>query len=251
MTSKALLGCYAFPSHVGLHHPGYGLGVEVPTLREALGALLPDLAYAPGCEVTGHDRDGFAGAVALAADSDVCVVAVGDRPGMFGRGTTGEGSDADDLRLPGVQAELLDAVLAAGTPVVVVVLAGRPYVLGAAAASRGAAAVVYAFLAGQRGAQAVAEVLTGVVNPSGRLPVSVPSHSGGLPATYLSPKLGHRSEVSSVDTTPAFPFGHGLTYTTFEWSDAAVVGDPVVGDATPAATAELPPGRWTARRPSG
>jgi beta-glucosidase len=151
---------------------------------------------------------------------------------MFGRGTTGEGSDANDLRLPGVQAELLDAVLAAGTPVVVVVLAGRPYALGAAADA--ASAVVYAFLAGQRGAQAVAEVLTGVVNPSGRLPVSVPSHSGGLPATYLSPKLGHRSEVSSVDTTPAFPFGHGLTYTTFEWSDATAraAAWPVDGEAT-------------------
>jgi beta-xylosidase len=244
---KALLGCYAFPSHVGLHHPGAGLGVEVPTLREALGALLPDLAYAPGCEVTGHDRDGFAGAVALAADSDVCVVAVGDRPGMFGRGTTGEGSDANDLRLPGVQAELLDAVLAAGTPVVVVVLAGRPYELGAAADA--ASAVVYAFLAGQRGAQAVAEVLTGVVNPSGRLPVSVPRHSGGLPATYLSPKLGHRSEVSSVDTTPAFPFGHGLAYTTFEWSDATVVGDPAVGDTVVGDTEVDPDAAETAAWP--
>ena len=132
----ALLGCYSFPSHVGHHHPGYGLGVEVPTLREALGALVPDLAYAPGCAITGDDRDGFAAAVALAADSDVCVLAVGDRPGMFGRGTTGEGSDADDLRLPGVQAELVDAVLATGTPVVVVVLAGRPYALGAAARRR-------------------------------------------------------------------------------------------------------------------
>ena len=187
---------------MGHHHPGIGLGVEVPTLREALGALLPDLAYAPGCEITGHDRDGFAAAVALAADSDVCVLAVGDRAGMFGRGTSGEGCDAADLRLPGVQAELVDAVLAAGTPVVVVVLAGRPYALGAAVDD--AAAVVYAFLAGQRGAQAVAEVLTGAVNPSGRLPVGVPRHSGGLPATYLSPKLGHRSQVSSVDPTPAF-----------------------------------------------
>ncbi len=246
----ALLGCYSFPSHVGHHQPGFGLGVEVPTLREALGALLPGLAYAPGCTVTGHDREGFAAAVALAADSDVCVVAVGDRPGMFGRGTTGEGSDANDLRLPGVQAELLDAVLAAGTPVVVVVLAGltrsaRRYAASPVTASpvtaspvtaspaTGAAAVVYAFLAGQRGAQAVAEVLTGVVNPSGRLPVSVPSHSGGLPATYLSPKLGHRSGVSSVDTTPAFPFGHGLTYTSFEWSDAAAeTAWPVDGEAT-------------------
>jgi beta-glucosidase len=246
----ALLGCYSFPAHVGHHHPASGLGVEVPTLRGALGALVPDLAYAPGCAITGDDRGGFAEAAALAAASDVCVLAVGDRPGMFGRGTTGEGSDANDLRLPGVQQELVEAVLATGTPVVVVALAGRPYALGAAAAASpttgspttGAAAVVYAFLAGQRGAQAVAEVLAGAVNPSGRLPVGVPRHSGGLPATYLSPKLGHRSRVSSVDTTPAFPFGHGLSYTTFEWSDPMVVGGtmaaawPVDGEATAGVT---------------
>ncbi|HET6187694.1 MAG TPA: glycoside hydrolase family 3 N-terminal domain-containing protein [Trebonia sp.] len=240
----ALLGCYTFPSHVGWHHPEYALGVEVPTLREALGALRPGLAYAPGCAVTGDDTSGFAEALALAAGSDVCVLAVGDRPGMFGRGTTGEGSDASDLRLPGVQQELVEAVLATGTPVVLVALAGKPYALGAAAdgasnhgapnhgaSNHGAAAVAYAFLAGQCGAQAVAEVLTGAVNPSGKLPVSVPRHSGGLPSTYLSPKLGHRSQVSSVDTTPAFPFGHGLSFTTFEWSDATVAGDAAAGDA--------------------
>jgi len=231
---KALLGCYSFPTHVGYHHPTCGFGVEVPSLRAALGALRPGLAYAPGCTITstgtGDDTSGFAAAVALAADSDVVVLAVGDRPGMFGRGTTGEGSDASDLRLPGVQQELIEAVLATGTPVVVAVLAGKPYALDAAA--NRAEAVVYAFLAGQRGAQAVAEVLTGAVNPSGKLPVSVPRHSGGLPATYLSPKLGHRSQVSSVDPTPAFPFGHGLSYTTFEWSDAAVAGLAVVGTAT-------------------
>jgi beta-glucosidase len=234
----ALLGCYSFPSHVGHHHPGYPLGVEVPSLREALGALLPDLGYAPGCAVTGDDRGGFAAAVALAAESDVCVLAVGDRPGMFGLGTTGEGSDANDLRLPGVQQELVEAVLAAGTPVVVVALAGKPYALGPAADA--AAAVVYAFLAGQRGAQAVAEVLLGAVNPSGRLPVGVPRHSGGLPATYLSPKLGHRSQVSSVDPTPAFPFGHGLSYTTFEWSDAGLADAAAAAHVTAAGPAAWP-----------
>jgi beta-glucosidase len=231
---KALLGCYSFPSHVGYHHPGIDLGVSVPTLREALGSLIPDLAYAAGSAITGDDTTGFAEAVDLAASSDVVVLAVGDRPGMFGRGTTGEGSDAADLRLPGVQQELVEAVLATGTPVIVVALAGKPYVLGAALEET--AALVYAFLSGQRGAQAVAEVLTGAVNPSGKLPVGVQRHSGGMPATYLTPKLGYVNSVSSVDPTPAYPFGHGLSYTTFDWADADLAGDdkawPVDGEAT-------------------
>jgi beta-xylosidase len=213
----AMLGCYSFPAHVGVRHPDHELGLEIPTLREALGRLLPDLTYAPGCTISGPDTSGIEAAAALAADSDICVLAVGDRAGLFGRGTSGEGCDATDLRLPGVQADLLQAVLATGTAVVLVVLSGRPYALGGEVDA--AAAIVQAFFPGQRGGQALAEVLTGLVNPSGRLPVSVPRDAGGLPATYLSPKLGRRSQVSSVDPTPAFPFGHGLAYTTFEWSD--------------------------------
>ncbi|QFY08771.1 glycosyl hydrolase [Nonomuraea phyllanthi] len=210
----AMLGCYAFPAHVG-PHPEQGLGVELPSLREALGALSVDLDYERGCDITGDDTSGIAAAVAAAARSDVCVLAVGDRAGLFGRGTSGEGCDVADLRLPGVQAELVRAVLATGTPVVLVMLAGRPYALGPEFDA--AAAVVHGFFPGQRGGQALAEVLTGAVNPSGRLPVSVPRDAGGLPSTYLSPPLGRRSEVSSVDTTPAYPFGHGLGYTTFAW----------------------------------
>src|SRR6185312_10799625 len=139
---------------------------------------------------------------------------------LFGRGTSGEGCDAADLDLPGVQPELVRAVLATGTPVVLVLLAGRPYALGEEVED--AAGIVCAFFPGQRGGQALAEVLTGIVNPSGRLPVSVPREANSLPATYLSPPLGHRSKVSSIDPTPAFPFGHGLSYTTFDWSDAGV-----------------------------
>ncbi|WP_043618862.1 glycoside hydrolase family 3 N-terminal domain-containing protein [Nonomuraea candida] len=215
----AMLGCYTFPAHVG-PHPEHGLGMELPSLREALAGLVPDLAYAKGCDITGADTSGIAEAAALAAGSDVCVLAVGDRAGLFGRGTSGEGCDATDLRLPGVQAELVRAVLATGTPVVLVLLAGRPYAIGPEVDA--AKAVVFGFFPGQRGGQALAEVLTGAVNPSGRLPVSVPRDAGGLPATYLAPPLGRRSEVSSVDPTPAYPFGHGLSYTTFEWSQARV-----------------------------
>ncbi|MEU4573341.1 glycoside hydrolase family 3 N-terminal domain-containing protein [Nonomuraea sp. NPDC023979] len=228
----AMLGCYSFPLHVG-GHPEHGLGLEVPSLRQALDALVPGVAYARGCDVSGDDTSGIAAAVAAAEAADVCVLAVGDRAGLFGRGTSGEGCDAADLRLPGVQPELVRAVLATGTPVVLVLLAGRPYALGPG--TDAAAAVVCGFFPGQLGGQALAEVLTGAVNPSGRLPVSVPRDAGGLPATYLSPPLGRRSEVSSVDPTPAFPFGHGLGYSAFEWSGARVVGPdvwPVDGEAT-------------------
>ncbi|SCL13660.1 beta-glucosidase [Micromonospora nigra] len=218
----ALLGCYSFPLHVGVQHPAHGIGVEIPSLRAALTARLPTLTHAPGCPVTGEDTSGFAAAVEAARAADVCVLAVGDRAGLFGRGTSGEGCDVADLRLPGVQGDLARAVLATGTPVVLVLLAGRPYALGAEFDR--AAAVVQAFFPGQCGGRALAEVLTGAVEVSGRLPVSVPRDAGGLPATYLSPVLGHRTQVSSVDPTAAFPFGHGLSYTTFDWTDATVVG---------------------------
>lgn len=218
----AMLGCYAFPTHVGVRHPDHELGLDIPSLRDALGRLTQRLDYVPGCAITGDDTSGIAAAVKAATDSDVCVLAVGDRAGMFGRGTSGEGCDVADLRLPGVQAELVRAVLATGTPVVLVLLTGRPYALGDEFDA--AAAVVQAFFPGQRGGQALAEVLTGAVNPSGRLPVSAPRNAGGLPATYLAPPLGRRTEVSAVDPTPAFPFGHGLSYTTFEWTEPGVRG---------------------------
>lgn len=236
----AMLGCYAFPVHVG-PHAERGLGLRIPSLRESLSALIPDLAYAPGCAVDGEDASGIPAAAAVAADCDVCVLAVGDRAGLFGRGTSGEGCDAADLRLPGVQARLVEEVLATGTPVVLVLLAGRPYALGDEVAR--AAGIVCAFFPGQLGGQALAEVLTGAVNPSGRLPVSVLRDAGGLPATYLSPPLGRRSEVSSVDPTPAFPFGYGLGYTQFEWSGAGVqVDGPPPADDTQSGAAQ--PASW-------
>ncbi|MEV4492479.1 glycoside hydrolase family 3 N-terminal domain-containing protein [Micromonospora coxensis] len=241
----AMLGCYSFPNHVGVRHPEHGLGLDIPSLRDELARLVPGLVHEPGCAVTGDDTSGIAAAVAAAAAADVCVLAVGDRAGMFGRGTSGEGCDVADLRLPGVQADLARAVLATGTPVVLVLMTGRPYALGPEFDA--AAAVVQAFFLGQRGGQALAEVLTGAVNPSGRLPVSVPRDAGGLPGTYLSPPLGRRTEVSSVDPTPAYPFGHGLSYTRFDWTDAAVLGPGGERRADPAGTGWPVDGEVTVR----
>lgn len=212
-----MLGCYTFPSHVGSRYPDLPAGVEIRTLWEALGTELPDahLTFAAGCAVDSEDRTGFAAAQSAAAEADVCVVVLGDRAGMFGAGTSGEGCDVADLQLPGVQTELLSALLDTGTPVVLVLLSGRPYALGRWADQL--AAIVQAFFPGQEGADAVAGVLSGRICPSGRLPVGMPRESGGQPSTYLTPKLGQRTKLSSVDPMSLFPFGHGLSYTTFAW----------------------------------
>jgi beta-xylosidase len=213
----AMLGCYSFPSHVGTHHPEVPMGIDIPTVLESLRAELPDakVTFAEGCDVSDPDTSGFEEAVARAAEADVCVAVLGDRAGLFGRGTSGEGCDVADLQLPGVQADLLDALVSTGVPVVLVLLTGRPYALGRWHGRLGA--VVQAFFPGEEGGPAVAGVLAGRVNPSGRLPVSVPHAPGGQPWTYLQPPLGLADEVSSLDPTPLYPFGHGRSYTTFAW----------------------------------
>ncbi|MEV7909246.1 glycoside hydrolase family 3 N-terminal domain-containing protein [Streptomyces fimicarius] len=221
-TPTAVLGCYAFPVHVGGRHPGTPLGIELPTVREALAAEFPhsDIVTARGADIDGTATDGFGEAVELARGADLVIVALGDRAGLFGRGTSGEGCDAEDLALPGVQQQLLDALLDTGTPVVVTLLAGRPYALGRAVDE--AAAIVQSFFPGEEGTTAIASVLSGRTAPSGRLPVGVPRHPGSQPSTYLAARLGHASDVSSVDPAPAFAFGHGLTYTAFAWGDLVV-----------------------------
>ncbi|MEC3998625.1 glycoside hydrolase family 3 N-terminal domain-containing protein [Actinacidiphila sp. DG2A-62] len=218
----AVLGCYSFPVHVGSQHPELPLGIELPTLREALAAEFPDseITWAVGASVDGPDTGGIAEAVRLAAGADVVVLALGDRAGLFGRGTSGEGCDVESLELPGVQRRLLDELLDTGTPLVLTLLAGRPYALGRAVDE--AAAVVQTFFAGEEGTGAVAGVLSGRVNPSGRLPVSVPRRPGVQPSTYLAARLGQSSEVSSIDPTPAYAFGHGLSYTSFHWTELEV-----------------------------
>ncbi|MFC1408103.1 beta-glucosidase [Streptacidiphilus sp. N1-12] len=221
-TVRALLGCYAFPVHVGDQHPDVPLGIELPTLAKELAAALADseLVAVAGAAVDGTDTSGFAEAVELARGADVVVLALGDRAGLFGRGTSGEGCDVELLELPGVQQQLLDALLDVGTPVVVTLLAGRPYALGRAVHE--AAGIVQSFFPGEEGARAVAGVLSGRVNPSGKLPVSVPGRPGVQPSSYLAARLAQAGEVSSTDPTAAYGFGHGLSYTSFDWSGLRV-----------------------------
>ncbi|MEV5333416.1 glycoside hydrolase family 3 N-terminal domain-containing protein [Streptomyces werraensis] len=235
---SAVLGCYSFPQHVGVKYPDIPVGIELPDLRESLTAEFPDaeITVVRGTGVDDGDLSGIAEAVDTARDADIVVVALGDRAGLFGRGTSGEGCDAESLALPGAQQQLLDALLDSGTPVVTVLLAGRPYALGRAVPE--AAAIVQSFFPGVAGTRAIAGVLSGRTDPSGRLPVSVPRTPGSQPTTYLGARLAQASEVSNIDPTPAFGFGHGLTYTTFVWSDLTVEAEeaPTDGEFTASLT---------------
>jgi beta-glucosidase len=218
--TSAFFGCYSFLNHVLPHHPGVEPGIAVPTVLEALRAEFGTVSFSLGCAVDDADRSGFDAAAARAAAADVAVLVVGDQAGLFGRGTVGEGCDRDDLELPGVQRELVEVVLATGTPTVLVLLTGRPYAIDWA--MRRCAAVVQAFFPGEEGAVAVAGVLSGRINPSGRLPVSLPRSAGAQPYSYLHVALGEGHEVTNLDTTPPAAFGFGLSYTTFAHDDLAV-----------------------------
>ena len=231
-SSEALMGCYSFVNHVLAHHPGAELGVSIPSVLESLRDEFPGatITHVAGCEVEGDDASGIPDAVAAVEAADVAFVIVGDRAGLFGRGTVGEGNDVESLSLPGVQRELVEAVTRTGKPVVMVVLSGRPYELGWAVAGPTApAALLQAFFPGEEGGRAIARVLSGRVGPSGHLPVSLPRSAGAQPFSYLHPRLGGASEITSADSTPVLPFGHGLTYTTFERAELAVDAEAATG----------------------
>jgi beta-glucosidase-like glycosyl hydrolase len=228
---RSLVGCYAFPNHVLSKHPGHDLGLSIPTvltaLREEFGA--ERVRFEAGGAITPGDASGdLEAAVALARDSDVAVVVVGDIAGLFGDGTSGEGCDAADLRLPGSQDALVAAVLETGVPTVVVVLSGRPYALGAYGAARG---LVQAFFPGADGAAAVAGVLSGRVAPTGRLPVQIPREPSAS-STYLQPSLGLSNPgITALDNAPLFPFGFGLTRGSVRY-DSLVVADTLATEGS-------------------
>lgn len=200
-------------------------------LIDALGA--GRIVYARGCEVDGTDRSGLPAAVSAASNADVAVVVVAGRSGLRASSTVGEGRDATDLRLTGVQEELVAQVAATGTPTVVVVLSGRVHALAEVVGV--ASAAIQAWPPGEEGGHALADVLLGKADPSGRLPVSMPRTTGQVPV-YASPRAGgtkamFRGSYTDSPAAPLFPFGHGLSYTTFEYGPFAVqsggTGDPV------------------------
>jgi beta-glucosidase len=180
--------------------------------------------YAQGCGFNDPSRNGFAEAVELARASDAVVLVLGGKSGLTADCTSGELRDRATLGLPGAQEELALAVLAAGKPAVLVLVDGRPEAIPTLAERL--PALLQAWLPGQEGGPAVAEALFGDVNPGGKLPISFPRSAGQMPVYYRRKPSGGQSFnfVDYVDerVKPLFPFGHGLSYTRFEYGDLQI-----------------------------
>ncbi|MBM7503713.1 beta-glucosidase [Agromyces aurantiacus] len=202
-------------------------GARILTLEEdPEGAFFPDGQPRPQVVVPcDPDADLIAEAGALARRSDLAVVVVGDRIELVG-----EGRSTATLELVGDQVALLDAVAASGTPFVVVLLASKPLVLPPSVER--ASALVWAANPGMEGGRAIAELLLGLVEPSGRLPISFARHAGQQPTYYNQIRGQHGTRYADLTQSPAFAFGEGLTYTTVEYDELRVLDDAYAPDET-------------------
>lgn len=208
------------------------------SLAEALQAVLPeaDVVVADGCDIAGGE-EGIASAVEVARDADLVVLALGGLARwFFAERTEGEGADAADVALPAAQRRLVREIAALRRPTVGVVFSGRPVALGDIVDD--CDAMVLGYYGAEFGTRALADVLTGRAEPQGRLPYTMPRASGQVPI-HVGQRFGsgyrrredddHGGYVD-VDAMPLFPFGHGLSYTRFEYSDLAVNATEVAAD---------------------
>ena len=180
------------------------------------------LLYAKGCDIEGDNTEGFAEAIAVANQADVVILSIGER-----RDQSGEAKSRSNLRLPGVQEELVKAIQATGKPVVVLINAGRPLIFNWTADQ--VPAILYTWWLGSEAGNAIADVLFGDYNPSGKLPISFPREEGQIPIYYNHFNTGrpapnetatnYVSAYIDLKNSPKFPFGYGLSYTTFNYSD--------------------------------
>ena len=207
------------------------------TLLEGVKAAVSagtEVLYARGCGVVDDDTSGIAAAADTAKRADVAIVAVGTRSGLVAGSTSGESSDRTDLRLTGAQRELVAAVVATGTPTVVVLINGG--ILAIPDVAESVPTIVEAWVPGEEGGNAIADVLFGDANPSGRLPVSLPRTVGQMPLFYNHKPSGGRTNwrTDYVDSpaTPLYPFGHGLSYTSFDYADVTLSAEEVSADGS-------------------
>lgn len=252
-TARNIIGDYAYPCHVEslieMSKDTEIFNTPIPEKVELVDSFVPISSilegiknrvsrntivhYAKGCDVRSDSRDGFAEAIEAAKKSEVAVVVVGDKSGLVKDCTSGESRDRADLNLPGIQEELVKVLYETGTPIIVVLINGRP--LSINWIINNITSVLEAWLPGEEGARAVADVLFGDYNPGGKLPISFPRSVGQVPVYYNHKPSGGRShwkgDYVEMSSKPLFPFGYGLSYTSFEYSNMVIMPKSISMDS--------------------
>jgi len=200
------------------------------------------LLYAKGCEIEGDNKDGFAEAVKIASQADVVIMSIGEKRDM-----SGEAKSRSDIHIPGVQEELVKAIQATGKPVIVLINTGRPLIFNYTADT--VPAILYTWWLGTEAGNSIADVLFGDVNPSGKLPMTFPREVGQIPIYYNHFNTGRPAKNDSdliytsayidLSISPKFPFGYGLSYTTFQYSDLKLSKKKMKNNETIEVTANI------------
>ena len=205
----------------------------IPTLQEVLPSFFPksEIHYAPGCDYTSDSTEHFAEAIAAAEKSDLVIVAIGE-----GAGRTGENRSYTNIALPGKQLELLRKIAAVGRPVVLLVSSGRPILYPELEPL--ANAILHIWECGHGAAAGCCDILTGAYNPSGRLAITFPRSVGQIPIYYnhhpraRDEKAEWGGRYFDLDDSPMYPFGYGLSYTSYEYSDLEISVEDLTAQVT-------------------
>ena len=257
LRSLAVVGPNAAPLRLGGYSGDPGCGVSIlEGIRQKVGKTV-EILYAEGCSITQSTNDAgqmwhddevlppdpardaalIAEAVETAQKTDVTLLVLGDNEQTCREGwSTSHLGDRDSLDLPGKQENLLRAVFATGKPVILLLIQGRPASINFAAEH--IPAILEGWYLGQAGGTAVADVLFGSVNPGGKLPITFPRSVGQIPAYYYHKPSARRGYLFS-DVEPLFPFGHGLSYTSFTYSDPRLSSEAISADQTAILSVEV------------
>lgn len=245
-STRNVLGDYVYSAHVDSPEDAVPVVSILDGIKSKVGAGV-SVNYAEGCTIMGDSTDGIAEAAELASQADVAIVVIGGRSGLSGlvdpgdisdvdftaqglvTDTDGESHDRTSLDLPGVQEQLVQAIYETKTPTIVVLINGRP--LSTNWVSENIPAILEAWLPGEETGNAVADVLFGDYNPSGKLCVSIPKNVGQLPVHYNRTSISYRRRYIDVDSLPLYPFGYGLSYTEFDYRNLLLTPQQTVGES--------------------
>ncbi|KXA91690.1 beta-xylosidase [candidate division MSBL1 archaeon SCGC-AAA259A05] len=223
-STRNLLGDYAYNAHLETEESAISIISILEGIKKKVSSDT-EVMYAQGCSINGKSRDGLEEAVEIAKKSDLAIVVLGGKSGVGlvepssrekeNAQTTGEGNDRTNLQLPGIQKELIKRMYETDVPVVVILVNGRP--LATKWIAEHVPAILKTWLPGEEGGNGIADILFGDYCPSGKLPVSIPESVGQLPVHYRRKPISKERNYVFSRNEPLFPFGHGLSYTKFEY----------------------------------